>query len=299
MSVPSAKRQRSNTNGDSSATAAAVPSTSKSSREEIEKLVEIFDGKTIRELLISAALEVPAIQTKLQLRCTDIILMQNAKVINFDHYNQEVLDELASGAGLKGSKQYELSGKVYRAIADIIATIRNQCPSHSSFETKKSALETLRTIGENICYENDDTLGSEVIKSFQYDSCLDDAMLEIVSGMTEHEKERMRTSSESFVVKMRDLIKESRIYCVFDKSNVVLKVLQGKDATDHHGDDDDDPESGEGEEQEDSESEEEMDEETRDRMVQGNRPARRNMCRGCGCGQSLCSSCWGDWGDEM
>lgn len=299
MSVSTLKRQRSNTNGDSALVVPTIPSAPKLPPEEIEKLIQGFDEKTVRQLLLSAALDFPSLTTKLESKQATIVQAQRAKVINFNRYSEDVLDELASGDGLKGSKQYELSGKVYRAITETIGEIRAQCPPYSSFETKKSALETLKKIGENIYCGDGDTLGSEVIKSFQYDSCLDDTMLEIAKGMTEEEKERMRTCSESFVDELSDLIEDGRSRCVFEKLGLVLKTLEGEGATNNSGDTESEEEEEEDEEEEEEDEEDEMDEETRDRMVQENRPPRRNMCGGCGCGATLCSSCWGDWGDEM
>ena len=279
MSIHSTKRQRSNTNGDAAPAIPVDPSASNSSPEEMERLVHCFDDKTVRELLVSAALVHPTLIGKLRSKQREIIQVQSAKAINFNHYSQEVLEELTSGYGLKRSRQYEISGKVYRAITQAVGEIRVKCPPYSSFETKESALETLRHIGENICYDDNGTLGSEVIKSFQYDSCLDDTMLEIVNGMTEEERQKMRTSSERFVEKTDELIRDARSHGVFEKLGVVLKTLVGGDTMNHNKDDEEDPESKDSE-SEDSESEEgEEIGETRYRMIRRNR-LLRNRCGG-------------------
>ncbi|KAL9115577.1 MAG: hypothetical protein Q9187_007268 [Circinaria calcarea] len=299
MSVSTLKRQRSNTNGDSAPVVLTIPFDPKPSPEKIEKLIQGFDEKTVRQLLLSAALDFPSLTTELEAKQATIVQAQSAKVINFNRYSEDVLNELASGDGLKGSKQFELSGKVCRAITETIGEIRAQCPRYSSFETKRSALETLRKIGGSICCGDGDTLGSEVIKWFQYDSCLEDTMLEIVKGMTEEEKERMRTSSESFVDELSDLIEHGRSRYLFENLGVVLKTLGGEGATYDNGDTESEEEEEEDEDEEEEEEDEkdEMDEETRDRMVRGNWPPYRNLCGGCGCEAPLCSSCWGDWGD--
>lgn len=92
----------------------------------------------------------------------------------------------------------------------------------------------------------------------------------------------MQTSSKLFVDRLHELVDASQSHGAFGRQGVVLEILEGEDS------------ESEEEEKEEEEEEEEMDEETRDRMIQGNRPPRRNMCGGCGCAQSLCSSCRGD-----
>lgn len=75
---------------------------------------------------------------------------ESTKIINFDHYSKSVWHKLLQGGGLTGSRQYDLGGDVSASIAGTIVKILEPTPAHASFETKKSALETLRKLGKSI-----------------------------------------------------------------------------------------------------------------------------------------------------
>jgi len=62
-------------------------------------------------------------------------------------------------------------------------------PAHSSFNTKKSALVTLRKIRKRIAPSGDDAVGSEVRNNLVQDDSMEKAMFEIVGGMSDSDSE--------------------------------------------------------------------------------------------------------------
>jgi len=110
--------------------------------------------KTIRQCLretpLAAALKYENVFSLVTDCYTDTICRESTQIINFDHYSESVWHKLLQGRGLTGSRQDDLGGDVGASIAGTTAKILERTPAHASFETKKSALETLRKMGKSI-----------------------------------------------------------------------------------------------------------------------------------------------------
>ena len=92
----------------------------------------------------------------LRTRHHEMILREQKKTINFDHYSKSVWKELnIRHARKSGSHQYEAAGDAYNCALEAISDIEGKVKPHSSFQTKKSAMETLRKIGKTICLADD------------------------------------------------------------------------------------------------------------------------------------------------
>ena len=216
MSHPSAKRQRANTSED--------PSVSRSS-EEYKEIINTFEESTLRELLLSAATSSIQVGKEVIARRDAILRAERVQTIDFDHFSKSVWHELQRGDGLGGAKQYMLGLDVGVTVADTIETIRSKTPAHSSFGTKKSALVTLRKIGKSLVLHNDDTFGSEVVKSLYRDGDpQENAMLEIVQEMTDEEKTKMRNNIE-WIEKVEELIDIGRRCDMYWSLNDMLSDL--------------------------------------------------------------------------
>jgi len=154
MSRPSTKRQRANTNGDS-----AVTSISRLLHDSppihhyrvgLQRILDNFDEQNLRETLLTAALKHENVFSLVTDCYTDTLRRESTKIINFDHYSKSVWHELLQGRGLTGSRQDDLGGDVGASIAGTTAKILERTPAHASFETKKSALETLNEMDKSI-----------------------------------------------------------------------------------------------------------------------------------------------------
>ena len=168
-------------------------------------------------------------------------------------------------------------------MAQIIGSIRKQTLAHSSFGTEKSALVTLRKIGKSIILtEACDEFGSEVLNTLHLEEpSLDKAMNEIVDEMSEDEKAKMHSNRE-WVEKARDLIGLGKDHGMYETLDAMLrKIGVGR---------------GQGKAQEPKYVGLDGTVTTKKsaNKVQKLKAPRRDMCRGCGCGNPRCSSCWGD-----
>ena len=209
MSYLSVKRQRANTNGDT-----VVPS---NSPDDVRKIIATLDESTIRDLLLSAAINSSQVAAQIVARRNDIV-----NSIDFDHFSKSVCHERG---GSRGSKQYDLGLEASVTVEDAIAQIKEQTPSHSSFDTKKSALVTLRKIAKTIVLRGNDTMGREVINQLHQDGePLDTAMHYIVDGMSEDEKDKMRSDQE-WIDEVKELVELGRNYDMYKTLKQLLENL--------------------------------------------------------------------------
>ncbi|CAF9914476.1 hypothetical protein IMSHALPRED_001920 [Imshaugia aleurites] len=214
MSYLSVKRQRANTNGDTVV--------SSSSPDDVRKIIATLDESTIRDLLLSAAINSSQVAAQIVARRNDIVNSKKTTIIDFDHFSKSVCHERG---GSRGSKQYDLGLEASVTIEDIIAQIKEQTPSHSSFDTKKSALVTLRKIAKTIVLSNNDTMGHEVINQLHQDGeHMDTAMHYIVDGMSEDEKDKMRSDQE-WIDEVKELVELGRNYDMYKTLNQLLENL--------------------------------------------------------------------------
>ncbi|KAL9066157.1 MAG: hypothetical protein Q9161_007750 [Pseudevernia consocians] len=211
MSDLSVNRQRANTNGD-----AAVSS---KSPDEYRGIIITFDPNTLRDLLLTAATNSSQVAAQVVARRNDIVNTENRRVIDFNHFSKSVWHAMTQGEGSSGSRQYDLGLEVSVTIEEIFAKIKRQTPSHSSFDTKKSALVTLRKIAKTIVLSGKDRMGHEVISQLlQAGKPLDKAMEYVVDGMSEGEKVKMRSDWE-WVGKVKELVKLGRNHNMYGTSS--------------------------------------------------------------------------------
>jgi hypothetical protein len=124
-----------------------------------------------------------------------------------------------------------MSGDAYQEVVSKIEVIRDRCPVHASYVTKHSALETLRKIGKIIIMSSDSTLGSEVRKSFSYDSILEKTMQGVLKGMTTEERQDMAREPQEEMIwidKLKELEELAAGYCMFEGLAGVRLLLEGR-----------------------------------------------------------------------
>ena len=171
------------------------------------------------------------------------------RVISFDYLSKSAWHALNTKyASSSGSEEYESSWDAKQEVTDAIEAIREQVKPESSFGTKKNALETLRKIGKSICLAPD-TLGHEVVKQFQSDDCLEDAMKEILQTMTAEERIDIAKSTDAkgqFMDKMDELVGLADGYCIFEALTEIVRMLEGgaEDSESGSGGDESEAEDG-------------------------------------------------------
>ncbi len=251
--VPPAKRQRTNTIG----TGVPVPGTL-----QIVQSIQLLPQQTIHNILVLAAQQHPDVAANLKNELARIRAAESAKTIDFDGYSKTAWKAInVTYSRMSGSKQYDFAGEAFDTVNDCIETIRKLTPTHASFGTKKSALETLRKIGKTICLSSNDVVGHEVQKNFEWNTCLERTMLRIAESMPVDERKKVLTTE--FNEKLVELEKLGNDHCVFEKLADVREVLASSSPPKMNleGDEDSD---GDGEEDDDSGEEEDDDDDDED-----------------------------------
>jgi len=228
MTGRSVKRVRASSIGNS-ATTNSDPARS----AKLPKIIDNLDEKTVRKFLLVAAQESPRISTLIESESSKLIKIESAKIIDFGYHSKSVWRTLNVDytKGIKDSRQFEMSGDAYHEVVNKIEDIRDRCPDHASYVTKYSALETLRKIGKIIIMSSDSTLGSEVRKSFSYDSILEKTMQGIVKEMTTEERQDMAREPQEeilWIAKLKELEELAAGYCMFKGLASVILLLESK-----------------------------------------------------------------------
>lgn len=225
-----AKRARSSTVID-----AVNPST-------IPELVNSIDPKTISDLLIAAAKAYPDVASHVQREVDRIAAFERAKFIDFDYLSKSAWKTLnVTYARMKGSHAFDMSGEAAASIEGCVKTIRTDCPKTASFQTKKSALETLRKIGKSICL-SDGVVGHEIKKDYQWGGEFVPTMLRIAETLTYEEKERLRPWCDDKLVELKGMADG---HCIFEDLGRVVALWNG-DEDDQDEDEDGDDGSSDG-----------------------------------------------------
>lgn len=197
MSAPSIKRQRTNTIG------AASASGSDGSVPLLDPVINALPVDLVRKILSKASLKHGDVAELIVFEHNKIVAAARAKVIDFDYYSKSAWKTInVTYSRLSGSKQYEFSGEAASSVGKCIKEIGKDATDHASYGTKKNALETLRKIGKTIALA-DDTIGHEVRKQFQWETCLEKTMLRIAKSMTAEERAKMFT--KEFREKLEEL----------------------------------------------------------------------------------------------
>ncbi|KAJ8119647.1 hypothetical protein O1611_g10562 [Lasiodiplodia mahajangana] len=166
-----------------------------------------------------------------------------ARVINFDSYSKEAWHILNTSSYTEGSgsKQFEASFDARSDVVACINSIGDETHPQSSYGTKLSAIETLRKIAKTILLA-EDTLGSEVRKEFQHETCLSDIMLRVAESMSPEEQRCAGANTDakgSLATKLRWVCDEAKSYCLegFDGLRDVLALIEPRDLVSEHGKD--------------------------------------------------------------
>ncbi|CAM6103598.1 unnamed protein product [Calypogeia fissa] len=167
------------------------------------------------------------------------VAREQVKTLNFDCYSG--LAKKALKVTYKGGRRTKLFNNAADTVSKIqeyVETIGKSTPAHANLATKKSALETLRDIGETMLLGGG-ALGYEVRIQFQWNNCLEDTMLSIAKSMTmEEQKALMTPEFEKCSLSSKNLTRG--IYGnVFEASTDVSPTLLGIDPDDEDGGDED------------------------------------------------------------
>ncbi|KAI1110607.1 hypothetical protein F5Y14DRAFT_359109 [Nemania sp. NC0429] len=204
-------------------------------------MISQLDDNTVRLILTRLASVSPPAQAIISSSFQQQMRLVRELVINFDEYSRDAWHILNTSEYTEGSgsKQFEASFNARSDVVDCIEAIGRETHAESSYGTKLSALETLRKIAKTILLAGD-TLGSEVRKEFQHESCLGDIMLRVAGSMTPEEQRRAGANTDakgSLAAKLRWVCEQGEAYCLdgFSGLRDVLVLIGDPDNLDGQG----------------------------------------------------------------
>lgn len=173
--------------------------------------------------------ELPDLEEAKPTQIPSATVQTSKPVIDFSNYSGSAWYALNKKyKSSKGSVEYENSWAAVSEVKDCVESIRRQAiVLDSSFGTKKSALETLRKIGKSVTLAPS-RLGSEVIKQFQYEDCVEDTMKAILLGISEDDIKKVAQAADEkgmFVDKVDELQASAAGLCIMEGLEEVLNIL--------------------------------------------------------------------------
>ncbi|KAK5720228.1 hypothetical protein LTR15_007501 [Elasticomyces elasticus] len=155
-----------------------------------------LDDATVRQLLLDATRASVPVQQAILMKHNQKKRTEQARVVDFSQYTNEMEDIWDKHSSNSGSKEYENAFRATGEFADLIRNVRDEVSAHSSFGTKTAALAALCEIGDEVVDGPSGCLGSEVRKHFQYDTRIAEAMCHILAGATDTQLARIKADSK-------------------------------------------------------------------------------------------------------
>lgn len=194
--------------------------------------MKLLTQNKVKQLLIQAAEIHPDVHSLVIDAIEAIKVEQRKTVVNFPFESSSVWHKINTSYKRmrRGSQQFEFSFEVVDHVTSTIDNILNKCRMHPNPKTLFNGLTVLRKIGKTICLSGNHTIGHEVQKHFQSDTCLEDAMHEIVSGMEMEQWEDIfydQHNPEALWLKLLELEELAEGRCLFAGLGNVIELLNG------------------------------------------------------------------------
>ncbi|KAF7629611.1 hypothetical protein F9C07_2287625 [Aspergillus flavus] len=229
------KQARVNLAGDAHVThlehdnASTQPANGAINSEELLRLVDQLSHDQLRDIVIKAAEAHSDVATHIKNTIEEMREKERNRVINFGSLSKSVWYSInVAHRKLKGSRQYDVAGDVWYEVLDTIKSIAQQCGPLTSLQARLNGLSVLRKIGKTICLSDNDVVGHEVQKQFQSDHSPEEAMIEILSTMSEGERRAIREEESSEedlwpeILELDDLAYNS---CLSERLNEVIDLI--------------------------------------------------------------------------
>lgn len=208
-------------------------------------LIHAFDEDSLRSTLITIACnpQIPAERFILEayrkghLADRARLVEKNRQDFHFNHISQRVEDDL-NREFRRETEAYNAAFDVAEDIGEAIASVRDAVTVDSSYGTKCNALHAIMQIGRHIL-SAPDTLGYEVRKHFQGDSCLEAAIIDVITVMFEDEKMHLRgfeDQASNTVSELYELNDDAAGLCVFESLPDAIDLLCGVAESDEESD---------------------------------------------------------------
>ncbi|KEQ63446.1 uncharacterized protein M437DRAFT_46444 [Aureobasidium melanogenum CBS 110374] len=209
-----------------------VPSTT-CSDASLDTALDSFSATELRQILRIAVQRHPSLASDITSEYAQRVSLGASKTVNFVHYSNSVWHTLNSKHYLDPAKGRQYADKAVQRIANDISSVATQVQRESSLVTKKNALETLRKIGRSVCLATGG-VGERVKNVLGSDKMFVDAMIKVADSFTEDDRRTLWAggSGTEIVKRLEQLDELRRCYRVFDRLDVVLKLLKREDGFD-------------------------------------------------------------------
>lgn len=242
---PSAKRQR--VDYGSGVAAHVAPAIDLERIEQLRTKILALSTTTIQAMAMAVVMREPSgfLAALVEMEHAQVQEQERARAaqpVNFSKYVDQadyVLNEQYEH--LSGSKQYDAAGDAESEVGEMLDAIVKGTRDFSVYATKKSAVETMRSIFE-IMLEAGGVIGKEVRKDcYDWDS----RFLQVMGRFTEEELKRLATEDGgAWVEQLRALVGNANGYCILEKLQESLDDLQSYQVG-HEDEDEDGDEDGE------------------------------------------------------
>ncbi|KAH8681410.1 hypothetical protein BX600DRAFT_505101 [Xylariales sp. PMI_506] len=111
-------------------------------KQQIKEWIDLLPIDTVKIILGVAALQDPAVADSIRMNVEAVRQLERTRRISFDHFSKQAWHLLNRRGG--GSREYEAGLDAATDIGAMFREILGSTSAHSSYETKFSAVETMR-----------------------------------------------------------------------------------------------------------------------------------------------------------
>lgn len=136
--------------------------------------------------------------------------------LNFDPYSKAAWQRINRCYDVKLTKQDELAVSAFCDVMDMVDLIGRKTPKNSPYQTKKSALETIRKTCKSLLLTGE-CVGKQIRLDFAHDATVPEVMMEILQDMTPEERVQVGTSADhkgTLLSKVEWVKKEAESYAM-------------------------------------------------------------------------------------
>jgi hypothetical protein len=217
-----------------------------SQKKRLHGIVSSLSPSLVAALLLNAASMDPTgmVAQSIEHQHQMIIDAEKARVIDFDHYSEAAWRELNQDVGgWDGADEFGRVGDVETAIEKMLHAIYRATKEHSSFGTKKSAVETMRKIFKSLMLGNDQIAHEVRTTCYGWDAMF----VAVFNRMTDLEKAKLALEDDgAWAEKFREVVKLANAYRVMEKLGEPLDELDSYWHEDSEEYDEEDEEEDEG-----------------------------------------------------
>ncbi|PLB36757.1 uncharacterized protein BDW47DRAFT_126899 [Aspergillus candidus] len=246
MEGPATKLARANSAGDVHIPADKSDKDARLTADQIKEYMEELRPEQLSEIIAEAAQRYPDVANMVRHRVEQQREQERRRVLNFDSYSRDIWKAINVSCGrMSDKRQSEMALRVIEQIERAVDSVVRQCGEHASPQTRWNGLSVLRKIGKTLAFSCFNMFMHDVQETFQWDTFLEDGMLEILAAMSREEMAAIRRDErpEALWPKLVELDGLRYSHGILEHMGKVLDELNrvgtGEEVSEHEGDGDD------------------------------------------------------------